>query len=92
MTPQELERNKNREQQKESLPKTSESEKGRAVFGDGKSETTTSLEKISDSVRTELETLRGLQILNPTPDREQQIHNLERKRKRSMSFALLQTK
>lgn len=76
----------------EGVIKTPETQSNRAVFPDGKSEVTSSLEKTTDSIRTELETLRSLQAMNPTPERELQIFNLERKRKRSMSFAFLQTK
>ncbi|MDP2104076.1 MAG: hypothetical protein Q8K26_04100, partial [Candidatus Gracilibacteria bacterium] len=74
------------------LPKTPESPSSGAVFAKGKSDVTRSLEGVSDPIRADLETLRGLQKLNPTPEREKQIFNLERKRKRSMSFAFIQTR
>lgn|GEM_PF-6790439 len=74
------------------LSKTSESPSNGAVFAKGKSEVTRSLEGVSDPIRADLETLRGLQKMNPTKEREQQIFNLERKRKRSMSFAFIQTR
>jgi len=79
-------------QQTEGAQKSPESTNTHMVFADGKSEITNSLEKTTDSVRAELETLRGLQTMNPTPEREKQIFDLERKRKRSMSFAFLQIK
>ncbi|NDK19344.1 transglycosylase SLT domain-containing protein [Candidatus Gracilibacteria bacterium] len=79
-------------QEIEGIQKSPESTNTHMVFADGKSEITNSLEKTTDSVRAELETLRGLQAMNPTQEREKQIFDLERKRKRSMSFAFLQTR
>ena len=76
----------------ERVSKSRESSKNLAVFSEGKSEITDSLEKTTDPIRTELETLRELQKMSPTLEREQQIFDLERKRKRSMSFAFLQAK
>lgn len=74
------------------LPKTFESPGNKMVFAGGKTDATRSLESVSDPIRAELPTLRELQKLNPTREREQQIFNLERKKKRSMSFALIQTR
>ncbi|MDD2891694.1 MAG: transglycosylase SLT domain-containing protein [Candidatus Gracilibacteria bacterium] len=73
----------------EGVIKTPEIQSNRAVFPDGKSEVTSSLEKTTDSIRSKLEMLYNLPA---TPERDLQIFNLERKRKRSTSFAFLQTK
>ncbi len=72
------------------LQKAPESPSNGMVFAKGKTDATRSLEGVVDPIRADLETLRGLQKLNPTPEREKQIFDLERKRNRHMTFALIQ--
>lgn len=70
--------------------KAPENPNTRAVFPEGKSDITRSLEKATGPVRSELETLRGLQSLNPTEERTKKMIDLERQRGRIARFALLQ--
>lgn len=51
-----------------------------------------SLGNATTPVRSELETLRDLQKLNPTPERAKKIIDLERQRGRIARYALLQAR
>ncbi|MDD5377429.1 MAG: transglycosylase SLT domain-containing protein [Candidatus Gracilibacteria bacterium] len=92
MTTIEIEGKKKSLEQHEEIQKAPEAKNSAAVFSEGKSDTTRSLEKVTHPVRTELETLRGLQSLNPTEKRDKEIIDLERQRGRVARYALLQTR
>ncbi|MDD5197700.1 MAG: transglycosylase SLT domain-containing protein [Candidatus Gracilibacteria bacterium] len=74
------------------IPKTVESTSSKVVFPNGMSDATRSLDKATSPVRTELATLQGLQVMNPTEERTRKIVDLERQRGRIARFSLLQTR
>lgn len=73
-------------------PKAPESPGSRAVFPEGKSETTRALEQTLSSLNTKLDTLRKLQKEHPTPERQEQIAKLERQWGQAGRFAYLQAR